>query len=282
MPTPVRRSVPAPRPEPAPVYQPPPRRRRAVFGLAAEAAAQAEARQGGRPGTAGSSRQPARVGSPASRAGAPVVRHGTCPCGLPASTACVAGCGRPVCGEHLLNRASRLGWSDPYRSEREHTAYLRAFWANAAPLCSWCREASATAALAAMAPVAPLPVGALECLAFLLRHPHDYPRDAWDQTVRQHGGQAAVLRLLAPRVCDRKLSQEFEGRKKGDFLAGVSVGGCSGRQTTYEVLDRSGAVWTVRPLESVLVRKRRAWAWEATAGERVAQLLPRIVELAAI
>ncbi len=208
--------------------------------------------------------------------------RGTCPCGLAAGAVCAAGCGRPVCGEHLLNRASRLGWSGPYRSEREHTAYLQAFWANPAPLCSWCREGSASAAVAALTPVAPLPAGALASLALLLRHPHDYPRDAWQQTVLHHGGQAALLRLLAPRVCERKSSQEFEGRRKGEFLVGVSVGGCTGVQTTYEVLERSGGVWTVRPLGGVLVRKRRAWAWEATDSERVALLLPRIVELAAV
>jgi len=141
---------------------------------------------------------------------------------------------------------------------------------------------SATAALAAMEPVAPLPGGTLECLSFLLRHPHDYPRDAWEQTVRHHGGQAAVLRLVAPHVCERRSSQEFEGRRKGEFLAGVSVGGCTGAQTTHEVLDRNGSVWTVRLLTGVLVRKRRAWAWKPTDGGRVAQLLPRIVELASI
>lgn len=249
-----------------------------MFGLAAEASAQAMARHGG---ASANGAAPSRHAAPPAGGSVPAVRSGTCPCGLPASGACIAGCGRPVCGDHLLNRSSRLGWNGPYRSEREHTAYLRAFWANHAPLCSWCRETAANGALAAMEPVAPLPAGVVECLAFLLRHPHDYPRDTWDEIVRRNGGTPAVLRLLAPRVCGRKSSQGFEGRRKGEFLSGVSVGGCSGEQTTYEVLDGSGSVWTVRPLTGVLVRKRRAWSWEPTPADRVAQLLPRIVELAA-
>lgn len=283
-PPPARRELPARSPRPTPVPEPPTRRKRVVAGLAAEASAQAEARRNGHVGAAGPT-VPARrngVPAPVSTAGKAMLFRGTCPCGLPASTRCVAGCGRPMCGEHLLNRSSRLGWTGPYRSEREHTAYLRAFWANAAALCAWCREAAGTTALAALLPVAPLPSGVLERLTFLLRHPHDYPREAWDETVRQHGGSAAVLRLAAPRVAERKSGQEFDGRRKGELLAGVSVGGCSGTQTTYEVLDRAGGVWTVRPLGSGIMRKRRAWAWEPVAEERVAQLLPRILEMAAL
>ncbi|HEX2698617.1 MAG TPA: hypothetical protein VHM89_00230 [Acidimicrobiales bacterium] len=253
-----------------------------MFGLAAEAAAQAHARNGGG-GSAAGAGAPARrasPGPPAQGAGWAVQHLGTCSCGLPATSTCVAGCGRPTCGEHLLNRSSRLGWNGPYRSEREHTAYLRAFWADAAPLCAWCRESSGTAAVAALPPVAALPGGALECLGFLLHHPHDYPREAWDQTVRQHGGPVAVLRLLAPRVFQRKAAQSFEGRRKGEHLAGVSVGGCSGTQSTYEILDDGGNVWTVRPMVGGVLRKHRAWMWEPVDDDRVIQLLPRIVELA--
>lgn len=245
-----------------------------VVGLAAEAAAQAEQRRGG------GAVAKARHDLPAKRAGSAVVRFGTCPCGLPASTRCTSGCGRPMCGEHLLNRASRLGWNGPHQSEREHTAYLRGFWANSAPLCSWCREAEGMAALARLEPVAALPDGVLERLAVLLKHPHDYPRDAWEQTVRRHGGPEAVLRLLAPRVSERKSAQEFEGRRKGEYLTGVSVGGCYGTQATYEVMDPAGGVWTVRLLGNGVIRKRRAWSWERTPEDRVAQLLPRILELA--
>ena len=271
-----------PSPTPPPVPYEPPRRRRAVFGLAAEAAAQAEVRRGGHasPGGASVQRAPANPYPPDSHL--PVAHRGTCACGLPASAACVGGCGRPVCGEHLLNRSSRLGWVGPYQSEREHTAYLRAFWADAAPRCAWCREASGTAAMAALPPVAPLPGGALECLAFLLRHPHDYPKDTWEQTVRRHGGAAAVLRMLPSRVLERKVPQEFAGRRRGEHLSGVSVGGFSGTQTTYEVLDHTGTLWTVRPLSGAMLRKHRAWAWKPTDDDRVAQLLPRIVEMAAL
>lgn len=264
---------------PEPVPGPPPaRRRRVVVGLAAEAAAQAE--QAGRIGTGGAAGPTAgRAGVPARRAGQSIVCQGTCPCGLPASTTCAGGCRRPVCGTHLLHRASRLGWPGPYRSEREHTAYLRGFWADAAPLCAWCREAAGTTALAALPPVAPLPAGAVDRLAWLLRHPHDYPADAWEQTVRQNGGSAAVLRLLAPTVARRKVAQEFEGRRSGEFLAGVSIGGCTGAEAAYEVLDTSGSVWTVRSISAGVVRKRRVWSWERAGEERVAQLLPRVVEL---
>ena len=267
---------------PEPVQGPPPaRRRRVVVGLAAEAAAQAEqAGRGGARGVAGPTA--GHAGVPARRAGQSVVYQGTCPCGLPASTTCAGGCRRPVCGTHLLQRASRLGWPGPYRSEREHTAYLRGFWADAAPLCAWCREAAGATALATLPPVAPLPAGAVDRLAWLLRYPHDYPADAWEQTVRQNGGSAAVLRLLAPTVARRKVAQEFEGRRSGEFLAGVSIGGCSGAEAAYEVLDRSGSVWTVRSVSAGMVRKRRVWSWERACEERVAQLLPRVVELAGV
>ena len=291
IPAPVRRDgrVPAGRTVP-PVHRippepvqgpPPPRRRRVVVGLAAEAAAQAaQAEQAGRGGARGTAGPTAgRASVPARRAGQSIVYQGTCPCGLPASTTCAGGCRRPVCGTHLLQRASRLGWPGPYRSEREHTAYLRGFWADAAPLCAWCREAAGTTALAALPPVAPLPAGAVDRLAWLLRHPHDYPADAWEQTVRQNGGSAAVLRLLAPTVARRKVAQEFEGRRSGEFLAGVSIGGCAGAEAAYEVLDRSGSVWKVRSVSAGVVRKRRVWSWERACEERVAQLLPRVVEL---
>lgn len=251
-----------------------------VVGLAAEAAAQAEqAGRGGTGGSAGSNFMQAAI--PARQSGPTVVYHGTCACGLPASATCAGGCRKPVCGNHLLHRASRLGWPGPYRSEREHTAYLRGFWANSEPLCAWCREAAGTTALAALPPVAPLPAGALERLGWLLRHPHDYPTDAWEQTVRQNGGSAAVLRLLAPRLA-RKKAHEFEGRRRGEFLAGVSVGGCTSVADSYEVIDRGGAVWMVRPLGTGVMRKRRAWTWERACDERVAQLLPRLVELAGL
>lgn len=262
---------------PEPEYTPP-RRRRMVVGLAAEAAAQAEQAGRGRD-PAPESRDVATTNLPARRAGSAVVRQGTCPCGLPAVTSCTGGCGRSVCGSHLLNRASRLGWPGPYRSEREHTAYLRGFWANAAPLCAWCREAAGTSALAALPPAQALPDGALERLRFLLRHPHDYPTDAWEETIRQNGGPTAVMRLLAPEVVARKPAQEFDGRRKGEVLVGVSVGGCDAT-AAYEVIDRGGAVWTVRSLAAGLMRKRRVWAWERACDERVLQLLPRLVELA--
>ena len=205
---------------------------------------------------------------------------GTCPCGLAASTRCVSGCGRPICGEHLLNRASRLAWPGPYRSEREHTAYLRGFWASGAALCAWCREGAGAAALAALAPVAALPGGVLERLAVLLRHPHDYAGDEWERTVIQHGGPASVLHLVAPQLCRRKPMQEFGGRRKGEVLVGISVGS-PGTQGIHEVMDDVGAVWSVRPLGTGVMRKRRAWSWERAPDDRVAQLLPRIVDLAA-
>ncbi len=280
----------------------PPRRRRVVVGLAAEAAAQAERarRATGRgddsvPNEDGAGSQrggspdrerelapaPGRSDSlPVPRTRAEVVRQGTCRCGSPATATCAGVCGNTICGEHLLNRASRLAWPGPYRSEREHTAYLHGFWANAGPLCTWCREAAGAGALAALSPVAPLPGGALERLAVLLRHPHDYPRGAWEETVHQHGGACAVVRSLARSLYLRKQAQHFEGRKNGDVLTGVSVGRPT-TQATYELVDGAGAVWTVRPLGNGMMRKRRAWAWEPTPEERVAQLLPRIVELAA-
>lgn len=215
----------------------------------------------------------------ARRAGSAVARHAMCPCGLPAGLACT-GCGRPICGEHLLNKSSRLAWPGPYQSEREHTAYLRAFWADPAPLCTWCREAAGVAALAALPPVPPLPGGVIERLTVLLRHPHDYPGDVWEQTVQRHGGPDAVIRLLAARLPARKPAREFAGRRKGDVLAGVSIGG-PGTQEAYEVVDAAGTVWTVRPLGPGVMRKRRAWVWERAPEARVAQLLPRILELAA-
>lgn len=284
---PARPPVPAPQaplPPPPPEAPTPPARRRQVrVGLAAEASAQAA--QAGRGG-----RVPDRA-LPAGRAGAPVparqtgsamVPVGTCRCGLPAGSTCAGGCGHPTCSEHLLNRASRLSWPGPYRSEREHTAYLQAFWAGAAPRCSWCREAAGAAALDRLPPVAPLPGDVLERLAVLRRNPHDYPRDAWEQTVRRNGGSAAVARLLAARVSTRRSPQEFDGRRKGETLAGVSVGGCSGTDAVYEVMDRAGAVWTVRPLGTGLLRKRRAWSWEQTPEDRLARLLPGILELASL
>lgn len=281
-------SVPAAAP---PDYQPPyqpARRRRVVVGLAAEAQARADRARGGVvPVDAGRSRAsnapallaPGRSGRPVPAPGSAAVRRGTCPCGLPASTSCVDGCGLPTCGTHLLNRASRLAWPGPYQSEREHTAYLRAFWANAAPLCSWCRETAGVAALAALPPVAPLPRGVLERLTVLLRHPHDYPGDAWEQTVQQQGGPSSVLRQLAPRLSQRKPAQEWEGRKNGEVLTGVSVG-TPGAEGGYEVMDAGGTVWKVRPLGSGMMRKRRAWAWERVPDDRVARLLPRILDLA--
>ncbi|MGH9151978.1 MAG: hypothetical protein ACRD03_06205 [Acidimicrobiales bacterium] len=168
----------------------------------------------------------------------------------------------------------------PYKSEREHTAYLRAFRASASPLCMWCREAAGVAALAALPPVAALPTGAIERLAVLLRHPHDYPSDSWEQTIRQQGGVTAVLQMIAPRLPQQKSPREFEGRKKGEVLIGVSLSR-PGTDPTYEVIDGAGAVWTVRGSASRVMRKRQGWTWEPTPEERVAQLLPRILELAA-
>jgi hypothetical protein len=87
--------------------------------------------------------------------------------------------------------------------------------------------------------------------------------------------------MLAPRLSQRKPSQEFEGRKRGEVLTGMSVGP-PGTQGAYEVLDGAGGVWTVRPLGSGVMRKRRAWAWAPVTDDRVFRLLPRILELAAL
>lgn len=257
---------PAPRPGPEhPAVRPPaapaPRRRR--VGLAAEAEAHQARTQGG-----GNGHAPVPADLPC---------VGTCRCGMPATAHCMDGCRQPACGEHLLNRASRLAWPGPYRSEREHTAYVRAFWAGVGARCAWCREAAGIEALAALPPVPPLPSEVVERLAVLLRSPHDYPSDAWDQTVRQHGGVSAVAGLLAGNVHRRRPEQAFGGRR-GEVLAGVSVG----RPGTeaLEVMDRSGVVWVVRPLGVGVVRKRRAFAWERAGDDHVARLLPHLVELA--
>ena len=256
-----------------------------MFGLAAEAEAQAGRLRRGQdprpPSGTGRNRLPAVPAQtlPSRRAGAEVARIGTCPCGLPASSVCVGGCGRPTCGDHLLHQTSRLGWPGPYHSEREHTAYLRGFWAGAAPMCAWCRERSAEAAVAALPAVAPLPADTVERLTELLRHPHDYPGDVWAQTVGQHGGPAGIARLLGPRLTARREAVSFEGRR-GEQLAGVSVG-MPGTDGTLQVIDRAGAVWAVRPLVCGVVRKRRAWTWERAPEEGLARLLPRMLELAA-
>lgn len=252
----------------APPPQLPARRRKVVVGLAAEAAAQAERAQRASEGDNHGSHGQA----------VPAVAVGACRCGLPATTSCASGCGSPTCSQHLLNGASRLSWPGPYRSEREHTAYLRAFWASSQPLCTWCREGAGVAALAALLPVAPLPGDLLERLTVLLRYPHDYPGDCWAQTVQEQGGAAAVLRLLGPQLCRRRSPQEFDGRRKGDVLAGVSVG-WAGTLGTYEVVDGGGTLWVVRPMSSLLVRNRRVWSWQRAPEERVDELLPRIVEL---
>lgn len=277
-------------PPPRPPPEPPARRRRVVAGLAAEAAAQAEQAQRARDGD--QERPNELAGSPmsgASRNGGPPARGGTalvavkgaCRCGGPATSTCAAGCARPTCPEHLLAPATRLAWPGPYQSEREHTAYLRAFKSNPSPLCAWCREAAGVEALAALPPVPPLPGDVLQRLTVLLRHPHDYPKDAWHQTVRAHGGAAAVVRLLGPRVVPRRPAQELQGRTRRDVLVGVSVGG-SATPGTSELLDHSGVVWTVRPLGKAPLRKHRAWVWERAADERVAQLLPGLLEWAGL
>ena len=262
----------------------PPRRRRAVFGAAAEADAQATRRRNGEdirePRRSRRAHLPAPAApSPARRSGAEVARLGTCRCGSAAYEACVAGCSLPTCAEHLLSRSSRLARPGPYQSEREHTAYLRGFRASAAPMCAWCRERAAEAAVAALPPVAPLPADTVQRLAVLVRHPHDYPNDAWGETLRRHGGPAGVARLLAPRVLACRPAVSFEGRR-GEVLAGVSLGS-AGANGTLQVVDRAGSVWAVQPLVTGLVRKRRAWSWERAPEEGVARLLPRLLELAA-
>lgn len=183
-----------------------------------------------------------------------------------------------MCGEHLLHRSSRLASPGPYRSEREHTAYLRGFWANGEPLCAWCRELAGTAAVATLAPVPPLPADVGARLAVLLRQPHDHPADAWAETVRAHGGPARVATLLAPRVVARHRAQVFEGRRRSLVLIGVALT-LPRRESGCEVVDGSGVVWSVRPASPGLSR-RRAWSWEPAAAARVAALLPTLVDLA--
>lgn len=279
-------------PPPRPPPEPPARRRRVVAGLAAEAAAQAEQAQRARAGDQKSLGHPVAFspsgaggnGGPTAPGGAALVAlRGTCQCGSPATSTCAAGCGRPTCPEHLLTPATLLAWPGPYQSEREHTAYLRAFKSNPSALCAWCREAAGVAALATLPPVPPLPDDVLQRLTVLARHPHDYPKDAWHQTVQAHGGAAAVVRLLGPRVVPRRPAQEFQGRTRRDFLLGVSVGGSATLGTSeLELLDRAGVVWTVRPLGKAPLRKHRAWAWERASDERVAQLLPGLLEWAGL
>lgn len=268
------------RPAPPPV---PPAPRRAVFGVAAEAAAQAERRRNGLdprepPGSPGRRAAPpavaARGGDAASQ---PVV--GVCPCGLPARARCADGCGRPTCGEHLLNGGSRLAAGGGHRSEREHTVYVRAFSGGAAPRCAWCRAQAGDAAVAALAPVPPLPADAVERLRELARRPHDHPCDAWDASVRRLGGAAAVVRLLAPRLARRRPTVEFEGRRRGEVLAGVAITR-SGPRGACEVVDGAGSVWSVRTVDAGVVRRRQAWAWDPVPEQRVAAVLARIVELA--
>ena len=206
-------------------------------------------------------------------------RPGRCRCGRSAGTTCAGGCGQPVCGEHLLTGSSQLGLPGPYESERERTAYLRAFWAFAGPRCAWCREEAGRSAVALLAPVTPLPDEVLARLSVLLDHPHDYPPGEWDRTVRRHGGAARVLRLLAPLLLQLKEPLRFEGRHRGQVLVGVTVGG-PGAAGTCEVVDAAGTVWTVRLLPEKPLRRWRAWEWEKASPARVGQLLPHIVDTA--
>lgn len=283
------RILPAP-PAPPPVGvgpAPPPidmpvRRRRIVVGLAAEAAEQAERRRNGMdvrgpPLPARRRRAPAAPAGHHSGAGSEGV-IGTCPCGLPARALCGAGCGRPTCEEHFGSGQSRLSAGAGQRSEREHTAYLRAFSAGATPRCAWCRAQAGEAAVAALRPAPALPADVVERLRELLRHPHDHPREAWDTTVRDHGGAAVVVRLLGPRLSGGQLNAEFRGRRRHELLAGVAITR-AGWRGACEVVDGAGSVWSVRPVEGV-GRRRRAWTWEPVSETRVAMLLPRIVELA--
>jgi hypothetical protein len=203
---------------------------------------------------------------------------GRCTCGRPAEASCTAGCGRDVCGEHLLHRSSRLASPGPYRSEREHTAYLRGFWANGEPLCAWCRELAGTAAVATLAPVPPLPSDVAARLAVLRRHPHDYPADAWPDAIRRQGGPAQVAAVLAARLMARHRVQTFEGRRRGQALTGVPLG-VPRRDIGFEVVDSSGTVWLVRA-QSPGLSKRRVWSWEPAAGHRVEAVLPALVDLA--
>lgn len=202
-----------------------------------------------------------------------------CRCGRSANATCAGGCGGPTCGEHLLSGSSHLAAPGPYESEREHTAYLRAYWAFAGPQCAWCREDAGRSAVALLPPVAPLPSEVLARLSLLLDHPHDYPSGEWDRTVRQHGGPARLLRLLAPRLWQLKEPQRFEGRRRGEVLVGVTVG-VPGVAGTCDVVDADGGVWTARLLPESGRRRWRAWDWEPASAERVGRLLPHIVATA--
>lgn len=238
-----------------------------MLGLAGTAATDAErARRGQVSGTGSDTRPPALHGSSNAHAG-------NCGCAFHDLALCAGGCGRHTCGRHTV---SRLGPSGQ-RSERERTAFLGAFWAGDRPMCSSCREASALAAVATLPPVAPLPENVVARLLVLLLHSHDYLPGEWDRTVREHGGSAAVVRLAAPLLSSSRTVQVFRGRRSGDVLTGLLIG-CSGT-TVKHVIDGLGEVWTVRPVTSGVLRKRRSWAWEHTAPEQVAQLLPRILEL---
>ncbi|HET9443971.1 MAG TPA: hypothetical protein VFO65_11645 [Acidimicrobiales bacterium] len=200
---------------------------------------------------------------------------GHCRCGAPASGSCGTGCGRPTCGPHL-RPGSSLARAGPYRSEREHTAYLHAY-AAAAGRCQWCREEAGVAAVAGLAPAAPLPAGAGEALCVLLRHGHDYPAGAWDDTVAAHGGVTALLRRLAPEVVGDSPRQSFEGRRRSAVLCGTALGP-PGAQGCLEVLDGSGAVWLVRPEAAGMVaRGRRVWTWEPAGAPRQDALLRWVV-----
>ena len=158
--------------------------------------------------------------------------------------------------------------------------YLRAFSAGSTPRCAWCRTRAAEAAVAMLVPAATLPSDVVERLRLLLRHPHDHPRGAWEATVRDYGGAAAVARLLGPRLCQRLATAEFEGRRKGEVLVGVAISRSGGR-SACEVVDGAGSVWSVRAVDTGVVRRRQAWMWAAVPEERVARMLARIVELAA-
>lgn len=191
---------------------------------------------------------------------------------------CAGGCGRQTCVEHPAHRASLLGSPGQHRSERERTAFLGGFWAKDVPLCPSCREVAGIAAVAALPPVAPLPQDAVERLLVLLGQSYEYPLDAWDRTVREHGGAAAVVRLAAPRLFSCRTQQRFKGRRAGDVLAGVLVA-CSRTEVKHHLIDHDGEVWTVRPISAGVVRKRRSWAWERKPHDEIVLLLPRILEM---
>ncbi|MGH9283678.1 MAG: hypothetical protein ACRD0S_12175, partial [Acidimicrobiales bacterium] len=165
-----------------------------------------------------------------------------------------------------------------YRSEREHTAYLRGFWANGQPLCAWCRELAGTAAVATLPPVPPLAGDVVARLTTLLHRPHDYPPETWADTIRSHGGPARVAAVLAPRLLSRHRAQTFEGRRRGQSLSGVALG-LPRRDAACDVVDRAGTVWSVRALSPGFSR-RRAWAWEPVPADRVAALLATMVDRA--